>query len=410
MKKIRITHISVTDIRGGADLAGYRLHKTLLDYPNIDSVLFVREKTVQDSEVVRFSNFFLTQAERVLNKFGYFTGLQYFFSVDWLPLLFRERFRKSDIFIIRNIHGGYLPFWFPWFLSKIAPVIWRLPDMWPLTGHCTYSYTCQKWKRICKRCPLLREYPALFLDTTPLLFKLKKFFYSKSDLYLVAPSSWMVENIKSSPILKKFPVFYIPSGVDTQLFTPGEKNKKLSIIFVSSSLGDRRKGAGFLSEIFKKLNQFLKEKNTFVDIYFAGERDTSFPLFSNINYIFLGKLKEKQLAEYYSRTHLLILPTLADNLPNTILESLSCGTPVVCFDVGGCKDVVLHLKTGYLVKPFNIDDFVFGIINLLFDSQKLELLSKKGRKLIIEKFNLINQGKQYLQLIEKILNKRYGDS
>jgi len=405
MEKIKITHINPNDIGGGAAIAGYRLHKEFLKYPEIDSVLFVRHKYTQDKKVIRFSNFFIEQIERVLNKFGYFTGLQYFLSLEWLPLIFKKRFFQTDVFIVRMIHGGYLPFWFPFFLSKIAPVIWRFPDMWAFTGHCCYSYDCQKWKTICKNCPRLKDYPALFIDTTSLLFKLKKFFYSRSNLYIVAPSSWMFENAKQSPILKNLPVFHIPTAVDIDVFQPGQKFQKLSIIFVSACLKDERKGIKFLPDILSKLNKFLKEKNIFLDFYLAGENEINLPYLSNINYNFLGKLKEKELANYYQKVHLSILPALADNLPNTILESLACETPVVCFDVGGCKDAVLHLKTGYLAQPYDIDDFVNGIITILSNPLKLKEMGKKSRELILEKFTQKHQAEGYLKLIKDILKK-----
>lgn len=402
MEKIKVTHINPTDIKGGASLAGYKMHKEFLKEPEIDSVLFVDKKYSQDKEIIQFSNFFLRKIEKVLNKIGYFTGLQYFFSLNWLPLLFKKRFWQTDIFIIRMVHGGYLPFWLPWLLSKIAPVIWRLPDMWAFTGHCTYSYDCQKFKEICKKCPYLKEYPALFLDTTSFLFRLKRFFYSRSNLYIVASSKWMEENVRQSPILSEAKVYYIPTGVDTEIFKPPKKHNKLNLIAVSVKLKDKRKGSEIFPKILEKLNEKLKEKNVFVDFYWVGEKDLPIPDYSNINNLFLGFLQEKQLAEYYAKAHIYILPTLADNLPNTLLESLSSETPAVCFNVGGCGDVVKHLETGYLAEPYDIDDFVEGIIKVLNNYQEM---GKRGRKLILDNFTTKIQTERYLDLIEDIVKK-----
>lgn len=410
MKIIKLTHINPTDTKGGASLAGYRLHKEFAKHPEIDSGLFVDEKYTQDHEVIKFSNFFLRQTERFFNKFGYFSGLQYFFSVNWLPLYFHRRFRETDVFLIRNIHGGMFPLWLPWWLSKLAPVIWRLPDMWPLTGHCCYSYECEKWKVKCRQCPHLRDYPGLFIDTTPFLFNLKKFFYLRSNLYIVAPSQWMLDNVKRSPILAKFPCFLIPIGVDTEVFKPAAKEKKFTLIFASGSLRDKRKGAMVLPLILARLNQALQERNIFIDLWWAGEKDILAPQLSNVSNVFLGILKESEMAARFGQAHLHILPTLADNLPNTILESLSSETPVVVFDVGGCREAVLHQENGYLVKPFDVDDFVRGILFFLLAPSRVKDAGEAGRRWVKQHFTQEKQAELYTDLIKDVVNKKYGHS
>lgn len=405
MQKIKITHINPTDIKGGAALAGYRLHKDFLNFTEIDSINFVDEKYTQDKEVIKFSIFFLRQIERVLNKIGYFTGLQYMFSVNWIPLVFNKRFRQTDVFIIRNVHGGLLPLWFPYFLSKFAPVIWRLPDMWSFTGHCVYSYDCERWKIGCGQCPILKDYPALFFDTTRLLFKIKKYFYNKSNLFIVTPSQWMLSHIEQSPILDKFQKFCIPPGVDVDFYGIADKNSKPTLIFVSASLKDKRKGGFAIFQILKVLNEKLIEKNIFVDVYWAGQKDLDLPVYTNISNIFLGRLDPQQMKEYYQKSHLHILPTLADNLPNTLLESMACGTPAVVFDVGGCKEAVRHNVTGYLAKPFLANDFVEGIMSLLTDQTKLRIMSGECRKVIENNFTVRKQSIRYLDLIKNFVIK-----
>lgn len=357
MKKIKITHINPTDIKGGASLAGYRLHQEFLKYPEIDSVLFVDKKYSSDREVIQFSNFFLRQIERFLNKIGYFTGLLYVFSVNWLPLLFYRRFWQTDVFLIRMVHGGYLPFWFPWLLSKIAPVIWRLPDMWAFTGRCVFSYDCPR-----------DEYPQVLIKNDKLLLKLKKFFYQRSRLYIVCPSKWLLEKAKESLIFRNFEISYIPSGVNPDLFKPTQK--EIGIIAIP---GDKRKGKELFPQIIAKLNKKV---------------------------FWVKDLNEKELAKKFGQSKVFILPTLADNLPNTLLESLACETPAVCFDVGGCSDVIKHMETGYLAKPFDIDDFVRGIFEVLKNYQEM---GRKGRELILQNFTQKKQAEEYLRLIKSIL-------
>ena len=390
---IKITHINPTDIKGGASLAGYRLHKELLKETDIDSVLFVYKKYTNDKEVIQFSNIVFLIIDKILNKIWYILGLQYLLNINWLGMLIYKRFWKTDVFIIRMVHGGYLPFWLPWLLGKIAPVIWRFPDQWAFTGHCAYSYDCKKYEKVCKKCPYLKEYPSLWFDSTPLLFRIKKFVYNHSNLHIIAPSKWMESLVKKSFLSNPT---YIPTGVDENVFKPREKFNRPSLISVSVKLKDKRKGSEIFLDILSKLNERLKKRNMDIDLYWIGEKNTNMPILSNIHNMFLGFLKEDELAKYYAKSHAFILPTLADNLPNTLLESLSCNTPAVSFDVGGCKDVVKHKETGYLVKKNDINGFVDGIIYCLDNNMN-------GRKLILDNFTMEQQRQRYLELIHKIL-------
>jgi len=392
--KIKITHINPTDIRGGASLAGYRLHKEFLKEPDIDSVLFVHQKFSQDKEVIQFSCFFIRVCQKIISFFDYFTGLQYVINLNWLGLLFFKRFWQTDVFIIRMVHGGYLPLWLPWFLGKISPVIWRMPDEWAFMPRCPYSKDCGR-----------NEYPKTFIKADKILYKLKKFFYSRANIFVVCPSRWLEAEAKKSGFFPDSRIFYIPAGVDAEFFRPGRKTERPSVLAVSVKLEDKRKGGEIMPEILKKLNEKLKEKNIFIDFYWAGERNFDILIFrnvdmSNINNIFLGYLGEEQLREYYTKSHLYLLPTLADNLPNTLLEALSSGTPAVCFDVGGCSDAIKHMATGYLAEPFDTDDFVRGIKAVL---ENYEAMGLNGRKLILSNFTMKHQAEEYLKLIKSII-------
>lgn len=402
MKKIRVTHIIPTDIKGGASLAGYRLHKEFEKNEKLDSIVFVAKKYSDDNRVFVFRNIYSKFIEKILTHINNALGMQYLLSFNWLLLIFNKKFRKSDVFIIRNIHGDYLPFWFPWLLSKFAPVIWRLPDEWAYTGHCSYSYDCVNWKNGCGNCKNLNEYPKLRFDTTKILFRLKKYFYSNKNIYMVGPSRWICNNLRSSPIFVHHDITYIPIGIDTKLFYPSEKFEKFSISFVSFNLDDKRKGGQIIEMILLKLNDYLVENEIFIDLYCIGKK-VKIKNFSNIRYIFTGYLNGGKISEFYSKTHLNILPTLADNLPNTILESLSSGSPVVSFDTGGCRDLVIHKKTGYLARYNNISDFVSGIIYFIENREDIQMYANWSRQLVLNDFTMKKQVDSYIKLIEGIL-------
>ena len=127
--------------------------------------------------------------------------------------------------------------------------------------------------------------------------------------------------------------------------------------------------------------------------------------YSNINYIFTGYLDEEDIIQYYAKTHINIIPTLADNLPNTILESLSCGTPVVSFDTGGCKDLVKHFETGYLSKYNDTEDFVNGIVFFIENKGNLVKYSFNARKFVERHFTMEIQTEKYISLIKEVMDE-----
>ena len=392
---MKITHINPTDEKGGASIASYRVHKSLSENPMIDSILFVYKKYSNNKSVIQFTNPFFRTIEAVLSKINYVTGIQYLFSINWIGLLFHKRLWQTDLFIIGNIHGGYLPIWFPWFLSRIAPVAWQLHDMWPFTAKCTYSYECRRFEKACGKCPHIKDYPKLLFDSTSFLFKLKKLFYNSSKLYIVSPSEWMFENSKKSPVFQKAHFMLIPHGIDIELFRPQEKRQKLSLITASADLGEKRKGAHLFPEILNLLNKRLKEKNISVDFYWMGKNNLNFESFSNINNIFLGFLKREEMAQYYASSHVFILPTMAEAFGLVVAEAMACGTPAVVFDIGGCRDLVKHKQTGYLARAFDINDFVNGIIYVLDNRMQT-------RDMIVNNFTLDHQKQRYLELIKEI--------
>src|SRR5437870_3463816 len=137
-------------------------------------------------------------------------------------------------------------------LSRRRPLVWRLSDMWGLTGHVAYSYDCDRWRHGCGSCPYLDEYPALRRDRTALLWRWKRRVYAWSRVTLVAPSSWIERVAGESPLLGRFPVRRIPNGTDLETFRPRDRRaakrdlgldpERPLLLFSSVEGGDARNG------------------------------------------------------------------------------------------------------------------------------------------------------------------------
>jgi glycosyltransferase involved in cell wall biosynthesis len=115
---------------------------------------------------------------------------------------------------------------------------------------------------------------------------------------------------------------------------------------------------------------------------------------------------ESKLAKLYSAANVFIAPSRQDNLPNTVMEALACGTPVVAFDIGGMPDMIEHQKNGYLAKPYDTQDLAVGIDWILSDSERWNNLSERARKKAEQEFDIKLIAQKYLDLYENILNEQ----
>src|SRR5260221_10261991 len=140
--------------------------------------------------------------------------LQYLFYPSSLALPVHPWLQEADIVQLYNTHGGYFSHTILPLLSRMRPIVWRLSYMWAFTGHCSYSYDCERWRTGCGACPLLDEYPALKRDTTAFLWKAKRVLYRHSRMNIVVTSRWMAKLVHESRLLGHFPEFNTPNGID----------------------------------------------------------------------------------------------------------------------------------------------------------------------------------------------------
>jgi glycosyltransferase involved in cell wall biosynthesis len=316
--------------------------------------------------------------------------------------------QDADILQIFNLWGGYISYLSLPRLANGRPIIWRLSDEWVYTGHCVYSYHCNRWQSGCGECPQVHGEQSLTFDTSNLQWKLKQSVYSKLDLHLIAPSNWIASNIKKSPLLCDFPVTIIPNGVDTIVYQRQSQKAARAyfnlpatsplLLFTSHTLNGGRKGGHILREILSHL------PNSGGEVLLLGEGQTGENQIGDWQLHYLGYVRDENiLSKAYAAADILILPSLADNLPNTALESLACGTPVVAFDVGGMSDAIQHMKTGYLARPYDLADFQQGISTLLSDTSLCKQMGIEGRILIESKFSLDQELQAFIRLYRSII-------
>jgi glycosyltransferase involved in cell wall biosynthesis len=226
----------------------------------------------------------------------------------------------------------------------------------------------------------------------------------------------MAELAAASPLLGQFDVHLIPNGLDTTVFAPVPKHearKSLQIspserviLFSAQSLIDRRKGGEHIEGAIKR----LVESNKNLTVLMVGENGKNMDMPASVRTRVTGSIDDDTaLANVYSAADVFVLPTLAENLPNGVLESMACGTPPVVFDVGGCREAVRHMETGYLAKYADVEDLTRGIRLLLNDDELRDRLSRRSRDVAASEYGIELQAQRFLSLYQQVIQKSQSD-
>ena len=407
---MKVLHINQTDVGGGAAIAAYRLHQGLLD-EGLSSKLLVGKALTSDPNVKVISQ--NLRLNNQLSRFNNTLGLNYINVLSTFDISKDQFYQEADLLNLHNLHGAYG--WFNYLaishLTKNKPAIFTLHDMWSFTGHCAYSYDCDRWKIGCGKCPYPDTYPKIHRDNTQLEWKLKEWVYSNSNLTIVAPSNWLVNQARAS-ILNRYPIHCIPYGIDTEAYQPIDTQKcrevlglpsdQKVIMFGATNLNDPRKGGDLVFKALQNLPNSFKKETVLLTFGSKGEEIAKQVGMKVLSLGYLNSDRLKSIA--YSAADLFIFPTRADNLPLVLQESMACGTPMVSFDIGGVSDLVRPNVTGYLAQSENAEDFSHGIVTLLEDEQLRQKMSENCRAIILGEYSLELQAKRYIEIYKQVLH------
>ncbi len=387
-----------------------RLHQGLLD-AGVDSRILCGRKTTRSafSKPIPGSSI-LKSVESILGKVTYELGLNDIHYLTSFKVMGMEEYRRADILHFHGTHGYFNYLALPQ-LVKHKPAVFTLHDMWPLTGHCSYSYDCERWKIGCGQCPYPEAHPAIKRDNTRLEWKLKNWVYKHSHLTVVVLCNWL-KQISEQSLLKRFPIHNIPNGLDLNVYRPLDKGKCRTILgisecsevlmFVSLQLNDRRKGTDLLLQSLKSLPQSLKKDMVLLTL---GEGGQIFSDLVGIKTLDLGYVRNDHLkAIAYSAASLFVLPTRADNLPLVLQESMACGTPMVSFNVGGVPELVRPGLTGCLVEPENVEQLAKHILELLEDESHRTYLAQKCREIATTEYSIGQQVQSHIHMYKDLLH------
>ena len=366
---------------------------------------------IKESSETKTNNVFQTKILPVFFGYKKFSRIisEQGFLYRFLPLeahfiLKKTREISPDIIHLHNLHGGYFQTnLFPK-LAEIAPIVWTFHDMFPITGHCAYSFECEKWKTGCGNCKRLDIYPSIKRDRTKFLWNYKSKIFNSADFTIVTPSLWLKKCVEES-FLKNKDVRLIYNGIDLETFKQTNKSearkelnlpqdKKIVLFSADGGVKNPFKGGEFVFEAFKK----LKDRNDILFLNIGGRNKEKSENWLDFGYV----SKPETMAKLYSAADIYLFPSLADNCPLTAIESLACGLPVVTFETGGVPDIVENNKSGIVVEYKN-SEMLINALEQLLDDDDLRGKIAENAILTSKKFSSGRMALEYLKLYEELL-------
>lgn len=333
------------------------------------------------------------------------------FSVQWLQNIRKHEVDFFDPDII-NLHWICKSFVSIEMLKNLSvPIVWTLHDMWPFTGGCHYSHDCDRYMQSCGRCPKLTSNKEA--DISRWIWNRKLNSWKNIEMTIVTPSKWLEKCARASSLFRERRIETIPYGLDLDIYRPIDKtmarsllnlplDKKI-VLFGATVLSDERKGWHFLQLALESIASTCLAGNISLLTFGSYAREDQK---INLETYELGKLHDDAtLALAYSAADVFVAPSVQDNLPNTVLEAISCGTPCVAFHIGGMSDMIDHQKNGYLSMPFDYEDLAQGIVWILEDENRYEKLRHQAREKAEAEFSLNYQAARYSRLFCELTGK-----
>lgn len=368
---MKVLLISTSERTGGGAIAANRLLHALLEN-GVEAKMLVRDRQTSDPAVISVGNIWPKVKERLRLMWLLRTSLKHTWSYDLMSdgidIFSTREYQEADIIHLHWVNQGMLSTeQVKRMVSSGKKVFWTLHDEWPYLGFGHYQSDTMRHRTLSQ---------ARYMTIAQLL--------SSQQIHFIGCSEWITERAREAMPLSQ--VTHINNSIPTSFHPIKMSNarKALSIpldkkvvLFCAQNVHDERKGFRYLEEALRQL--------------------------PGITPLIIGRggitLPPDKMPLAYAAADVFVTPSLEDNLPNTIAESLSCGTPCVAFRVGGIPEMIAHLETGYLAQPRDAADLVRGIEQVLSHPEYRETAAKTALQL----FSPEKVAKEHITLYQKAL-------
>lgn len=303
-----------------------------------------------------------------------------------------KEYKEADVIHLHWINQGFISLnTIKKILGSGKRVVWTMHDEWPLEG--TEHYTGDS--------DLKNQKDSL----NESVIRKKKRIYDSGRITFVTCSKWLGDIARQKVLGMGREIVSIPNPIDTNLFKPMDREEvrrklglpvdKRLLLFGCQKVTDERKGLRYLIDATKSLKE-----NGNMAVVLVGQDTEDTARMLHLQCFPMGTIRDvERMAKLYAACDCFVTPSLQDNLPNTIMESMSCGTPCVSFNVGGIPEMIDHLNNGYVAEYRNAEDLARGIQHVLADDNHGRL-SVSARQKVEETYGEAVIAHRYMELYE----------
>lgn len=418
---MKVVLINTSDSAGGAAIACHRLFEahqstdlatTLLVWEKIKTT----NKSILEPELewrykaIKNLNFYLEKLAFLPYEASKSVRFAFSTAKFGIDISKNKAVQEADIIHLHWINKGFLSLdSLQQLVNLKKPIVWTLHDMWAFTGGCHYSDDCINYQTACGNCMFLKNKSTADLSNNVWAKKQELFKYA--NFHFVTCSNWLQDIALKSSLLNNLSVHSIPNPINTEQYKSIKRatSAKYSILFQAMNIVDIRKGFIYFIEALNYLKITYPDFSKKIKLVFFGKSKNL--ALDNLGFESedLGFLSNSEdIINTYQRTHLFVIPSLQDNLPNTVMEALSCGLPVVGFDTGGIPEMVTHKVNGYIAKQKDAKDLGEGIKWTLEEKDRYTNLSINARLKVEEQYSYKVISQKYHQLYQKVLKNGYS--
>ena len=405
---MRVLIVNTSEQSGGAAIAARRLTSALNNH-GVKAKMLVRDKADGSADgntaqafnptVVKCGHKWLSLWhflwERIIIFLHMHLKYSRVFQVDiansGMDITRLREFREADVIHLHWVNQGMLSLaGLRRIIDSGKPVVWTMHDLWPATAICHLTLGCRRFTTACRCCKYLPGGGSNH-DLAARVWKRKQHLLENRSVAFVACSRWLQGEAKGSALLRGQTIAQVHNPIDTRLYRPGDKQAarqaeglpadRLLLLFVCQNVAHANKGMSYLCEACQQLAQKypdLKDRLTLVVLGSHADEVAGQMPFDVVQAGYVAD--EQRLIRLYQAADAFVLPSLSENLPNTIMEALACGVPCVGFRVGGIPEMIDHRKNGYVADYRSSDDLARGIWWVLCEADRPTLSEAAVRK------------------------------
>ena len=416
---MRVLIVNTSERTGGAAVAANRLMKALINH-GVKAKMLVRDKESDSLTVVGLPKSPMLHWHFLWERLVIFVrsrfSRKHLFEIDLAnigsDITGLPEFKEADVIHLHWINQGMLSLGgIQKILRSGKPVVWTMHDIWPATAICHLTLGCRSFTSACKSCRLLSGGSTL----TQSVWRKKQRLFEDGNIYFVACSHWLEAEAKSSALLKGHKITSIPNPIDTHIYNNrcnkqevrqqlGLPADKKLVLFVSQRVINPNKGMDYLIEGCR----LLKDVPQLGVVILGGHAEEVADQLPFETYPLGYVNDEHRIVDIYNAVDVFVLPSLSENLPNTIMEAMACGVPCVGFRVGGIPEEIDHKQNGYVADYRSAEDLAWGIRWILTEAD-YESLSRHAVQKVAQNYSQQSVALKYLDVYQQAMAfKHYG--